>query len=157
MIERGHVPGSDTEVLPDYQKDKNRPSNSGSFYGWWIVLAGTAILFVSSGIGFYGHGVILDPLRELHGWSKATVSSAITLYFFTSGIMGMIIGRQVDRYGPKWVLILGAVVIGIGFLLLSFISSVWQLYVLYCDGGSEQLCSNGFDPAEYTKSDLFSH
>ena len=95
------------------------------------MLAGTAILFVSSGIGFYGHGVILDPLRELHGWSKATISSAVTLYFFSSGIMGMIIGRQVDRYGPKWILILGAVVIGIGFLLLSFINSVWQLYLLY--------------------------
>lgn len=56
------------------------------FYGWWIVLASTAILFVSSGIGFYGHGVILDPLSSQHGWSKATISSAVTLYFITSGI-----------------------------------------------------------------------
>jgi MFS family permease len=125
------MPELNTEALSESRKDSPIPSTTRPFYGWWIVLAGTAILFVSSGIGFYGHGVILDPLRELHGWSKATISSAVTLYFFTSGIMGMIIGRQVDRYGPKWVLILGAVVIGIGFLLLSFINSVWQLYLLY--------------------------
>jgi MFS family permease len=125
------MPKPDIEPHIENQSDSLPPSTSGTFYGWWIVLAGTVILFVSSGIGFYGHGVILDPLRGLHGWSKATVSSAITLYFFTSGIIGMIIGRQVDRYGPKWVLIFGSVVIGIGFVLLSFITRIWQLYILY--------------------------
>ena len=44
---------------------------------------------------------------------------------------GMIIGRQIDRYGPKWVLILGSVVIGAGFVLLSRITTVWQLYLVY--------------------------
>ena len=92
---------------------------------------GTAILFVSSGIGFYGHGVILDPLRSLHGWSKGTISSAVTLYFFTAGIMGLVIGRTIDRYGPKWVLLIGAIIIGTGFLFLSLIDSVWQLYAIY--------------------------
>ena len=113
------------------QKETALISDTKPFYGWWIVAAGTTVLFVSSGIGFYGHGVILDPLRALHGWSKATVSSAITLYFLTAGIMGMVIGRQVDRYGPKWVLILGSVVICTGFVFLGFIRAVWQLYVLY--------------------------
>ena len=89
------------------------------FYGWWIVLGCTAILFVSSGIGFYGHGVILDPLRERYGWSKGVISSAVTLYFFTSGVMGLLMGRFIDRYGPKLVLILGSATMGIGFLLLS--------------------------------------
>ena len=107
------------------------PSQPEAFYGWWIVFAGTLILSVSSGIGFYGHGVFLDPLRTLHGWPKATISSAITLYFLAAGIMGMIIGRQVDRYGPKGVLIIGSVVIGAGFVLLSRINTVWQLYLVY--------------------------
>ena len=117
--------------LTDSRQDSAHLSKPKPFYGWWIVFAGTLILSVSSGIGFYGHGVILDPLRTLHGWPKATISSAITLYFLTSGIMGMIIGRQIDRYGPKWVLILGSVVIGAGFVLLSRITTVWQLYLIY--------------------------
>ncbi len=106
-------------------------SKSNQFYGWWIVGAGTLILSVSSGIGFYGHGVFLDPLRNLHGWPKATISSAVTLYFLISGIMGMVIGRQVDRYGPKGVLVIGSVIIGAGFALLSRINTVWQLYAVY--------------------------
>jgi MFS family permease len=113
------------------QKDGSLATGSNAFYGWWIVLTGTVILFVSSGIGFYGHGVILDPLRTAHGWSKATMSSAVTLYFLTTGIMGMFIGRRIDRYGPKWLLLLGSVIIGTGFILLSLISTVRQLYIVY--------------------------
>ena len=114
-----------------YDIDTKFPQSSKTFYGWWIVLAGTAIGFVSSGIGFYGHGVILDPLRNLHGWSKSTISSAVTLYFFTSGIMGIVIGREIDRYGPKWILIIGSLVIGGGLICLTLIDTVWQLYTLY--------------------------
>ena len=120
-----------TSPLLDSQKDPTLPASSKIFYGWWIVLASTAILFVTSGIGFYGHGVILDPLRTLHGWSKATISSAVTLFFFISGVMGLIIGRQIDRYGPKWLLIIGSVTIGTGFVLLVYIKTVWQLYAVY--------------------------
>jgi len=115
----------------DSQQDPALSAAGTQFYGWWIVLASTTILFVSSGIGFYGHGVILDPLSNLHGWSKATISSAVTLYFITSGIMGMVIGRQIDIYGPKWVLIIGSATISAGIVLLSLINTVWQLYVIY--------------------------
>ena len=106
-------------------------TNSGVFYGWWIVAAGTVILFISSGIGFYGHGVILDPLRNQHGWSKATISSAITLYFFATGAFGLLIGRLIDKYGPKWFLVIGSLVMGSGFVFLSRISATWQLYAIY--------------------------
>ena len=70
---------SDFKASPllDDQQDHELPAAAKPFYGWWIALASTIILFVSSGIGFYGQGVILDPLTTNHGWSKATVSSAI--------------------------------------------------------------------------------
>ena len=124
---------SDLKASPllDSRKDPTLPASGEVFYGWWIVLVGTVILFVSSGIGFYGHGVILDPLRILHGWSKATISSAVTLFFFTNGIMGLIIGRQIDRYGPKWLLIIGSLIIGTSFVLLVHIKTVWQLFAVY--------------------------
>lgn len=105
--------------------------SKGGFYGWWIILGSTAILFVSSGIGFYGHGVILDPLRNQYGWSKGTVSLAVTMYFATTGAMGLLIGRFIDQYGPRPVLILGSTIMGIGFLLLSRVSQLWQFFAVY--------------------------
>ena len=117
---------------PVKSRDEDQvPINDRPFYGWWIVVVSTTVLFVASGIGFYGHGVILDPLRSVHGWSKATISSAVTLYFLTSGIMGMIIGRQIDKYGPKWIMIIGSVTFGTSFVCLSLINTVWQLYLVY--------------------------
>jgi MFS family permease len=125
------MPRPNVSTSLEYEGDSAHLPPPRLFYGWWIVVAGTAILFVSSGIGFYGHGVILDPLRTLHGWSKATISSAITLYFLTTGIIGMLIGRLIDKYGPKWILIIGSVIIGSGFAFLSLINAAWQLYATY--------------------------
>jgi sugar phosphate permease len=105
--------------------------DEGMFYGWWIVLTGAVIFVVSNGIGFYGHGVFLDPIRELHGWSKGTVSSAVSLYFFTAGAAGIIVGRQIDRFGPRPILVLGSSVVGIGLVLLSRVSELWHLYAVY--------------------------
>ncbi len=122
---------SSTPSIAEHEDETTVVPQSGLFYGWWIVAAGTVILFVSSGIGFYGHGVILDPLRNQHGWSKAIISSAITLYFFATGAFGFLIGRLIDKHGPKWFLVIGSLVIGAGFLLLSFINAAWQLYGIY--------------------------
>ncbi len=94
-------------------------------------MGGTAILFVSSGIGFYGHGAILDPLRAQYGWSKGVISMAVSMYFAIAGAMGMVIGRLIDRYGPKPVLIFGSATIGIGFILLSRVTQLWQFFAVY--------------------------
>lgn len=89
------------------------------------------ILAISSGLGFYGHGVFLDPLCHAHGWSKGAVSSAVTLYFFVSGISGMVIGRQIDRFGPRRLLVIGSLMVGLAFVLLSRITALWHLYAVY--------------------------
>lgn len=101
------------------------------FYGWWIVFAGSTILFIASGIGFYCHSVILDPLQALHGWSKGTVSAAITLFFFANGVAGLLMGRWVDRYGPKWFLIAGSFLFGAGLIALTRVQTLPQLFAVY--------------------------
>ena len=101
------------------------------FYGWWIVLVSTITLFFSCGIGFYSHGAILDPLRVHYGWSKGIISTALTMYFAAAGVLGMVVGRAVDRFGSKPLLIWGSIFTGIGFFLLSRITQLWQLFAVY--------------------------
>ena len=102
-----------------------------AFRGWRMVMAGTVILIVTSGIGFYGHAVILDPLQEAHQWSKSAVSLAVTLYFGASGAAQFFIGRWIDRYGPQRIMVAGSILFGIGFILLSLITRLWHLYAIY--------------------------
>jgi MFS family permease len=111
--------------------EKTTTPRKGMFYGWWMVVAGTIVFVISSGIGFYCNGVFLDPLIQLHGWSKGSVSLAITLFFFTIGIIGLIFGKKIDQYGPKPVLIFGSIVMGAALILLSQITAKWQLYTVY--------------------------
>ena len=101
------------------------------FYGWWIVFAGSTILFTASGIGFYCHSVILDPLRAQHAWSKGTLSAAISLFFFSNGVAGLFIGRWVDRYGPKWFLVSGAFLFSTGLISLTKVQTLPQLFAIY--------------------------
>lgn len=96
-----------------------------------MVLGGTLIFVVSSGIGYYGHGVLLDPLIAKFGWSKGAISISVTLYFITAGLMGLITGRQIERYGPKPLLIIGSIVVGFALILMSRISEIWELYAVY--------------------------
>ena len=112
------------------------PAHSGTrrrwfFYGWWIALGGMLVLTVSSGVGFYGHTMILDPMRTEFGWSKAAFSGAITLLLLVSAVTGSLLGGNIDRYGPKPVLLFGAVCMGVGFLLLAKVHTLWQLYAVY--------------------------
>ena len=53
------------------------------------------------------------------------------MYFAVAGVMGMVSGRLIDRYGPKPVLIFGSTTMAIGFFLLSRVTNLWQFFAVY--------------------------
>ncbi len=50
---------------------------------------------------------------------------------FMHGTLGILSGVILDRYGPRIVLAIAGVVIGAGYLLISQISALWQLYLFF--------------------------
>lgn len=102
-----------------------------AFHGWRIIYAGMVLMFISSGIGYHCNAVILDPLRDLHGWNKGTISAALTLYFVVVGLAGIVVGKKVDELGSRPVLVFGSIVNGMGLIFLSLIHEVWQLFITY--------------------------
>jgi len=104
---------------------------SDLYYGWFVV-AGTFVLgFVSVGIGFYGQTVFLDGLIHEKGWSQASVSGASTLFFMFTGVAGVAVGRAIDRWGSRRMLLAGALIMASALLLLGRVRSIWQLYLVY--------------------------
>ena len=98
------------------------------FYGWWIVLASAVLNFFIGGTFYYGFTVFFNPIRESFGWSAATTSIAFIFQRLEVGILGPIAGFLVDRIGPRKMMLCGWGIIGLGYLLMSRINSLWDFY-----------------------------
>ena len=100
------------------------------FYGYNIVAAGFAIQSVSIG-ALFAYGVFFKEFQAEFGWSRATISGASSLAFIVMGAVGILAGRLNDRIGPKILITLSGASLGIGYLLLSYMQTPWQLYLFY--------------------------
>jgi MFS family permease len=107
---------------------KDRPRRKGIFYGWWIVAAAATMHFFGGGTFYYGFTVFFNPIRETFGWSAAVTSVAFTLQRLEQGIIGPVAGFLVDRVGPRKLMLAGWAVVGLGFVLMSQINSLWAFY-----------------------------
>ncbi len=93
------------------------------FYGWWIVTISATVDLLkhgsfNTGITFY----VLPVTREL-GIGVAAFSFAEMLGRGEGGLQGPLMGWMTDRFGPRFIMILGGLTSGIGFILLSFTDS----------------------------------
>ena len=86
---------------------------------------------VHAGAMFYIFGIFYDPLLKAFGWSRSQVAVALSIYLLTLGFASPVVGKLTDRYGPRKLIGIGAIVGGINFLLISRVTALWQFYVLY--------------------------
>jgi MFS family permease len=98
--------------------------------GYFIVAASFLIQGVAIG-GMFAYGVLFAELISTFGWSRATISGAISVATITMGIVGVLAGRLNDRFGPRWILSVSALFYGAGFILMSTLSAPWQLYLFW--------------------------
>ena len=104
---------------------------TGVFYGWWIVAVSLLVLLVHAGCAFYSFSALKPVLVANFGSSEAAIAGAASLYMLVLGLTGPVVGRMTDRYGPRRLILGGAVIAGAGLMLLAVANAVWQLWVLY--------------------------
>jgi MFS family permease len=95
---------------------------------WGMVAVAFAAMFTSFGVA-YSFGAFLIPLGEELGAGRgatAGVFSLTTLAFFG---LGGLSGPAVDRFGPRRVVLVGALSLGLGLVLISRATSLWQAYL----------------------------
>ncbi|MCE5263883.1 MAG: MFS transporter [Deltaproteobacteria bacterium] len=108
----------------------NRQAPRKIFWGWYVVAGAFITVAINYG-SRYSFGVFLKPMCEDLGWSRSVVSFAMSLYFFFYGVGGVISGRLLDLFAPRWVIVAGSSVMAAGFFLTPFISTPLQLYLVY--------------------------
>ena len=107
------------------------PRLGNIFYGWWVVVAGTLIMTLHSGVYFFGFGAFFTPLIDEFGWGRAALSGAFSLSKLEGGFLSPVAGVIVDRWGAR-VLFMGSFgMMGLGFILLSRVDSILTFYLVY--------------------------
>jgi OFA family oxalate/formate antiporter-like MFS transporter len=77
----------------------------------------------------YGWTLFVNPIADKHGWSKAAIQVAFTIFVLTETWLVPIEGYLVDRFGPRPVVMVGGILCGLGWVLNSFADSLTLLYI----------------------------
>ena len=101
------------------------------FYGWWVVLAGTAIMALMGTFSYYGMGVFFNSIKDDLGWSAAALGAALSLARIQGGVLAPAVGFLIDKYGSQKLVLIGVVLSGLGFILLGQTMSVVYFYIIF--------------------------
>jgi MFS transporter, OFA family, oxalate/formate antiporter len=109
------------------QYQKARP---GLFYGYIIAILCFCIFVVIYGLRF-SYGVFFEPMSSELGWSSALTSLVYSSSMILEGIFNIILGRMIDKYGPRLVVGISGILIAAGYCLIPLAGSPWQFFLFY--------------------------
>lgn len=99
-------------------------------YRWIIVAAGGVIGCVAIGC-LFSLPVFIIPIAEETGWSRTGISAAMTIAFIAMAVGSMVWGMLSDRYGPRIVVLTGALILSVSLYGLSFVTSLAAYQAIY--------------------------
>lgn len=97
----------------------------------WIPLLGGLLGSTTCGLLLYAFSVFIKPLREQFHWSATEVGLAYAIVVLVFGLTTFPAGKLNMKFGPRAVVLVGGVILGIGFYLVSTISTTTELYIYY--------------------------
>ncbi|MBO9587911.1 MFS transporter [Devosia sp.] len=99
-------------------------------YGWVIVAAGAVITCLAMG-AMFALPVYLQPIADETGWTRAGISGAMTVGFIVMGVAGFIWGTLTDRIGARPVILVAAVLLGLGLFIASRATDLLMFQIAY--------------------------
>ncbi len=101
---------------------------------WWQLLVGVLCMSMIANLQ-YGWTLFVNPISARHGWGRAAIQVAFTLFVLTETWLVPIEGYLVDRFGPRIVVLLASFLVGIAWVMNASASSLPALYVAAVIGG----------------------
>jgi MFS family permease len=102
-----------------------------TYYGWRVALA--ACFGVMAGFGslfVYTFSVFVKPLSAEFGWTREAISRGFAIAAVTIGVCSPVLGRWIDQFGPRRIILVCITVFGCGVASLAFLrAGVWQFYL----------------------------
>lgn len=99
-------------------------------YAWTVAAVTFVVLLVAAGIRSTP-GVLIVPLEQEFGWSRAAISAAIAINLVLYGLIGPFAAAVIDRFGVRRTLGAALLALATGVGLTAFMQHRWQLALLW--------------------------
>jgi MFS family permease len=104
------------------------PVPRSTFYGWKVVGAAFVVLFMAYGLQF-SFGVFVHEITHDEGWSRSQLLLPYAVYVALYAWLSSVSGWATDRWGPRPVVAVGAVILAAGWAGFGLSRSLWQVYL----------------------------
>lgn len=100
------------------------------FYGYIIILLSFFVLAINAG-SRTTFGVFLKPILADFESTRGLLSGVFSLSLLVNGCLSIPVGRLVDKIGPRLIITFCGISMGVGYLLMSQATAIWQMYLIY--------------------------
>ena len=99
------------------------------YYGWLVLGLSGAGAFVATAIAGVVLGGVQSYIVDDTGWSRTSIGLAAGVGVWMSGLFAPFAGRLADRYGPRWLMPTGVIVLGLSMLAIGGVNTAWQFFL----------------------------
>jgi OFA family oxalate/formate antiporter-like MFS transporter len=101
---------------------------------WWQLVFGVICMSMIANLQ-YGWTLFVNPIDDQFGWGRAAIQVAFTIFVLTETWLVPIEGYLVDRYGPRIVVVISGILVGVAWVMNSMADSLFMLYTAAAIGG----------------------
>ena len=123
--------------------NSNERATTSLFANPWVQLAIGVICMACVANLQYGWTLFVNPIDAKFHWGRAAIQVAFTTFVLIETWLVPVEGYLVDRFGPRWVVIAGGILVAIAWVINSSASSLAVLYVAAAIGGVGTGCVYG--------------
>ena len=91
-----------------------------------MLFTSTAIVI---GVSQYAFGLFIPPLEETFGWTRTEISASLS-FAAVGGLAAPLLGRAMDRFGTRPIIVLSLATFGLSFCLRPLMTELWHWYAL---------------------------
>src|ERR1700728_5283045 len=113
----------------------SKPQSDSIFVNPWIQLVLGVICMASVANLQYGWTLFVNPIDAKYHWGRADIQVAFTIFVLIETWLIPVEGYLVDRFGPRWVVLGGGILVALAWTLNSTASSLTVLYFAAAIGG----------------------
>ena len=103
--------------------------NTPFYYGWLVLGLSGAGAFVATAIAGVVLGGVQSYILEDTNWSRTSIGLAASCGVWASGFFAPFAGRLADRYGPRWLMPVGVIVLGLSMFAIGGVHTAWQFFL----------------------------